>query len=99
MVVLLLCCTVASPSPWAIFKATSSGRWALAYSRITTIATRLRVDAGGDVEEKAPTYAPSDPTCCPSSRTYPRALQRHGVQDAARPGLTAPRPSADAGTR
>jgi hypothetical protein len=73
MIVLLQCCTVASPSPWAIFKVDARGRWALRYTRIRTVAFRLRVDAAGDVEAKSPRYAPSDPNCCPSSYQYVRA--------------------------
>jgi hypothetical protein len=73
MIVRLQCCTVSSPTPWAIFKATSRGRWALRYSRVKTVAFRLRVDAGGDVEAKMPHYAPSDANCCPSSYDYIRA--------------------------
>jgi hypothetical protein len=73
MIVLLNCCTVSSPSPWAIFKVNARGRWALRYSRIRTVAFRLRVDAARDVEAKSPRYAPSDPNCCPSSYQYVRA--------------------------
>jgi hypothetical protein len=73
MIVLLQCCTVSAPSPWAIFKAGARGRWALRYSRIKTVAFRLRVDAARDVEAKSPHYAPSDPNCCPSSYDYVRA--------------------------
>ena len=73
MVVLLQCCTVASPSPWAIFKVDARGRWALRYTRIRTVAFRLRVDAAGDVEAKSPRYAAADPNCCPSSYQYVRA--------------------------
>jgi hypothetical protein len=73
MIVLLQCCTVSSPSPWAIFQAGWQGRWTLRYSRIKTVAFRLRVDAARDVEAKSPHYAPSDPNCCPSSYDYVRA--------------------------
>ena len=73
MIVLLQCCTVSAPSPWAIFKVDARGRWALRYTRIRTVAFRLRVDAAGDVEAKSPHYAPSDPNCCPSSYHYVRA--------------------------
>ena len=73
MVVLLRCCTVSSPSPWAIFMATSRGSWGLRYSRIRTVVFDLRVDAGADVEAKSPRYAPSDRNCCPSSFDYVRA--------------------------
>jgi hypothetical protein len=73
MIVLLQCCTVSSPSPWAIFKVNARGHWALRYSRIRTVAFRLRVDAARDVEAKSPHYAPSDPNCCPSSYHYVRA--------------------------
>jgi hypothetical protein len=73
MIVLLQCCTVSSPSPWAIFMATARGRWTLRYSRIKTVAFGLRVDGRGDVEAKMPDYAPSDPNCCPSRFAYVRA--------------------------
>jgi hypothetical protein len=73
MIVLLQCCTVSSPSPWAIFKVNARRRWALRYTRIRTVAFHLRVDAAGDVEAKSPHYAPSDPNCCPSSYQYVRA--------------------------
>jgi hypothetical protein len=73
MIVLLQCCTVAAPSPWAIFKVSPRGRWALRYSRIKTVAFSLRVDSARDVEAKMPDYAPSDPHCCPSAYAYVRA--------------------------
>jgi hypothetical protein len=73
MIVGLECCSVSSPKPWGIFMATPRGRWALRYARVKTIAFRLRVDAGRDVEAKMPRYAPSDANCCPSSYDYLRA--------------------------
>jgi hypothetical protein len=73
MIVLLQCCTVSAPSPWAIFQADSHGRWALRYSRIRTVAFDLAVNGANDVEEKMPRYLPSDPNCCPSGYDYVRA--------------------------
>jgi len=73
MIVLLQCCTVSAPSPWAIFQAGSHGRWALRYSRIKTVAFDLAVNSAHDVEEKMPRYLPSDPNCCPSGYDYVRA--------------------------
>jgi hypothetical protein len=73
MIVLLQCCTVSAPSPWAIFQVGAHGRWALRYTRIKTTTFGLRVDANGDVEARMPDYAPSDANCCPSSLKYVRA--------------------------
>jgi hypothetical protein len=73
MIVLLQCCTVAAPSPWAIFQAGRDGRWTLRYSRIKTVTFRLRVDGNHDVEARMPDYAPSDAHCCPSHLKYIRA--------------------------
>ncbi len=73
MIVLLQCCTVSAPSPWAIFQAGSYGRWTLRYSRIKTVAFDLAVNGAHDVEQKMPHYLPSDPSCCPSGYDYVRA--------------------------
>lgn len=78
MVVHLQCCTVSSPSPWAIFVA-EGGRWRLAFSRVKVLVFRL--DTGSfspfadgtsklAVEEKIPDYGPNDANCCPSSFEY-----------------------------
>jgi hypothetical protein len=79
MLAQLLCCTVGSIDPWAIF--TPDGdRWHLAFSRVRTnnFGTQLGSFASDDtggarrpaVEEKVPVYGPGDANCCPSSFDY-----------------------------
>jgi len=71
MVVALACCTVSTPTPWAIFRR-GRGKWHTAFKRVsrkTTLAD-LRIDAARDVVEKLPVYEPGDALCCPSGYSY-----------------------------
>lgn len=78
MTVLLRCCTVSSPSPWAIFSRGQHG-WRLRYYRINVSVWRLRTAVfsfefdgrrHAAIEEKLPEYGPNSAHCCPSSYTY-----------------------------
>jgi hypothetical protein len=79
MLVQLLCCTVGSIDPWAIFTP-HGNRWHLAFSRVKTnnFGTAIGMydsDVPGGqrrpaVEEKIPVYSRDDPNCCPSSYHY-----------------------------
>jgi hypothetical protein len=84
-VVLLRCCTVSTPSPWAIYIRQGKS-WRLSYERIGyktenieggTLAAYtvfgLRVSGATQppsITEQNPWYGPTDANCCPSGYVY-----------------------------
>ncbi|MEY2514165.1 MAG: hypothetical protein QOJ89_1523 [bacterium] len=60
------CCTVSSPSPFAILRNNRPGAgYAVAYSRLDDAVFSIRT-AGRDLLERDPRYAAGDANCCPS---------------------------------
>jgi len=69
MSVLFQCCTVSSPSPFAIFKGSRTRGWKLAYNttRILIFGVSTR---GRNIILRSPRYRRTDGNCCPSSFRY-----------------------------
>ena len=80
MIVLLQCCTVSTPSPWAIFGRNANG-WQPVFDvvdrHLAVYGKGLRVNRAGDVVETLPRYKKSDALCCPSS-LYHRTTHWNG---------------------
>lgn len=62
---LLRCCTVSSPSPFAVLR-NDGGRFAIAYARLSDPVFRLSPGRRRTLVERTPVYAAGDPNCCPS---------------------------------
>jgi hypothetical protein len=85
MVVLLQCCTVSSPRPWAIFQATPDGGIRVAFTAIRVSYVqplRLRGGTGRkarDVVERRSLLRRTDANCCPSGGTRYRYIRWNGT--------------------
>jgi hypothetical protein len=84
MVVLLACCTVSSPRPWAIFKAGDDGHMGVAFAAIRVSYVKpLRLRGGSgpyrlDVVERRSILRRRDPNCCPRGGTIYRYVRWDG---------------------
>jgi hypothetical protein len=62
--VMYTCCTVSSPSPYAILR-NDATTWTTVYARLSDIVFQL-APRGGRLIARSPKYAATDPNCCPS---------------------------------
>jgi hypothetical protein len=71
------CCTVSSPSPYAILRNDGSA-WATVYARLSDIVFQLEPRAGRLIV-RAPKYAATDPNCYPSRLSVRELRFTHGA--------------------
>jgi hypothetical protein len=70
------CCTVSSPSPYAILRHDPTG-WTTVYARLSDTVVRF-APRGGRMIAKSPVYGPTDPNCCPGRISTRELRFTHG---------------------
>ena len=83
MVVMVVCCTVSSPRPWAIYQAAPDGRMRVAFAAIrVSYVAPLRLRGTGpnakDVVERRAILRRRDAGCCPSGGSRYRYIRWNG---------------------